>query len=119
LAGYRPAFKKKKKPGAVVSPEDEVRRTKLPRRDDLEMFGVVTQRVGGTNIRIMCEDNEERICRIPGKLKKRVWMRVGDYVIVKLWDFQKSKADVVWRYTQVQAEHLKRKGYLDKLQGTM
>lgn len=102
-----------------LSPEEQqqeaIRRTPMPRRHELEMFGVVTQLLGATQIRIMCEDSVERICRITGKMRKRVWMRVGDVVIVKLWDFQRSKADVVWRYIGTQSEHLRKRGLLGKL----
>ena len=106
----------KKEEKAKAEQEERLRRTRLPRRDELEMFGVVSQRLASNNIRVMCEDGTERVCRIPGKMKKRVWMRLNDVVIVKLWDFQPIKADVVWRFLGVQTEHLKRKGYLDKLQ---
>jgi len=112
------AYYKSKKPRPVQTEEqklEEIRRTRMPKRDELEMFGVVSQRVGGTQILVMCEDGKERNCRITGKMRKRIWMRMNDIVIVKLWDFQPSKADVAWRYTPTQADHLKRKGYLSKL----
>jgi translation initiation factor 1A len=96
--------------------QEQIRRTRLPNKDELEMLGIVTQRVGGNHIMVMCDDGEERNCRIPGKMRKRVWMRPGDVVIIKLWDFQPSKADVAWRYSPIQAEHLRKKGYLDKIQ---
>ena len=93
----------------------EIRKMRMPDRDNLEMFGIVQQLHGSDQIRIFCEDGKERMCRIPGKLRKSVWMRERDIVIIRLWDFQQSKADVVWRYMGVQTEHLKRKGYLGKL----
>lgn len=106
---------KREEEQALQKQQEEIRRIRLPRRDELEMFGVVTQLHGSNQIRVMCEDNVERVCRIPGKMKKRVWMRQNDVVIVRLWDFQKSKADIVWRFTEIQVDHLRRKGYLDKL----
>ncbi|MFH1255744.1 MAG: translation initiation factor eIF-1A [Candidatus Diapherotrites archaeon] len=93
----------------------EIRYIKLPKRENLEMFGTVTQLHGTNQIRVMCEDKQERMCRIPGKMKKRVWIRENDVVIVRLWDFQPIKADIVWRFTGIQSEHLRKKGYLDKL----
>jgi translation initiation factor 1A len=46
-------------------------------------------------------------------MKRRVWIREGDIVIVAPWDFQKeTRADVVWRYTHSQADNLRRKGLL-------
>jgi translation initiation factor 1A len=61
---------------------------------------------------VQCVDGVTRMCRIPGKIKKRVWIREGDTVIVVPWDFQAEKADVVWRYTQPQVDWLQRKGFL-------
>ncbi len=92
----------------------EVERIRLPREKDGEMFGIVLQLMGATQVKIACQDGKERNCRIPGKIKKRVWMRQGDVVIIKLWDFQPIKADVMWRYLGNQTEWLKRNG---KLQG--
>jgi len=57
-------------------------------------------------------DGKVRMGRIPGKMKKRIWIREGDIVIVVPWDFENGKADVVWRYTRPQVDWLERKGYL-------
>jgi translation initiation factor 1A len=90
-------------------------RLRLPNKKDLEMFGIAIQLHGGDQIKVACEDGKERMCRIPGKLKKRVWIREGDIVIIKLWDFQPIKADIVWRYLGMQVERLEREGYLKNL----
>ena len=46
-------------------------------------------------------------------MKRRVWIKAGDTVIVAPWDFQSdTRGDVVWRYTASQTEWLKKKGYL-------
>jgi translation initiation factor 1A len=50
--------------------------------------------------------------RIPGKMKKRIWIREGDVVIVIPWEIENEKADVVWRYTGPQVDWLQRKGFL-------
>ncbi|MBM3282285.1 MAG: translation initiation factor eIF-1A [Candidatus Diapherotrites archaeon] len=86
-----------------------------PYRDHGEMFAIVVKLHGADQILAACEDGKERHCRIPGKLKKKVWMREGDLIIVRLWDFQPIKADVVWRYLPLQTEKLKRMGLLTKL----
>lgn len=90
-------------------------RLRMPYRDHGEMFAVVTKLHGTDQILAMCEDGKERHCRIPGKLKKKVWMREGDVIIVRLWDFQPIKADVVWRYLPMQTEKLRRMGALEKM----
>ncbi|MFH1224591.1 MAG: translation initiation factor eIF-1A [Candidatus Diapherotrites archaeon] len=95
--------------------QEEIRRIRLPHRDELEQLGIVTRLHGSDQIKVQCEDGTERMIRIPGKMRKRVWIRENDVVIVRLWDFQPIKGDVTWRYTGVQAEHLRKKGYLEKL----
>ena len=52
------------------------------------------------------------MARIPGKMRRRQWVRDGDLIIVWPWDFQDSKADVKHRYTKTQALYLSRKGVL-------
>jgi translation initiation factor 1A len=97
------------------SQEDYFGRMRLPRKDDYELFGLVIQLMGANQIMVLCEDGKERNVRIPGKLKKKVWVRENDIVIVKLWDFQPSKGDIAWRYMGNQVEWLKRKNFLSKL----
>jgi translation initiation factor 1A len=51
------------------------------------------------------------MCRIPGKIRKRLWIRENDVVIVRPWAVQgEEKGDVVYRYTRTQVEWLRRKG---------
>ena len=50
------------------------------------------------------------MCRVVGKMRKKVWVRVGDLVIVKKWTVQEdSKGDIVFRYTKTQANRIKEK----------
>ncbi len=78
-----------------------------------EVLGVVVKLLGFDRILVKCQDGAERLCRIRGKMKRRVWIREGDIVIVSPWEFQTDKrGDVVWRYTHAQAETLRRKGIL-------
>ena len=78
-----------------------------------ELLGVVTKLLGFDRIMVKCQDGKERLCRIRGKMKRRVWIRENDVVLVAPWDFQTdTRGDVTWRYTHGQAELLRRKGYL-------
>jgi len=92
----------------------EIMRTKLPRGS--QVFGVLEQRLGASRIRIRCLDGKTRICRVPGRLKRRLWVREGDVVIVEPWEFGgDEKGDVIYKYSKAQLEFLKRKGYLKQL----
>lgn len=87
-------------------------RVKMPNRRINEMFALADQILGGRRVSILCEDGETRLARIPGKMRRRQWVREGDLIIVWPWDFQDSKADVKHRYTKTQAMYLSRKGAL-------
>lgn len=92
--------------------ETVITRVRVPRKQDHEIFGYVESLLGSNRIRVRCLDGQIRMARIPGKMKKRIWIREGDVVIVVPWDFQNEKADVVWRYTGPQVDWLERKGFL-------
>ena len=53
--------------------------------------------------------------RIPGKLRRRMWVRENDLLIVVPWSFQDSKADVKFRYTPTQTANLKRRGKIPEI----
>ena len=94
--------------------EEQIKRVRMPRKG--EIFGRVVNLLGSNRLMVECEDGKERICRIPGKLKKRVWTRTDDIVLIKPWDTQSdSRADLVWRYRKNEVGFLKRKGYLKHL----
>ncbi len=96
--------------------QEQIVRVKMPKQREGEMFGVVMAEFGGARFSCYCEDGKERICRIPGRLKRRVWVREGDYVIVKPWEIEgDKKGDILWRYRPLEVEWLKNRNYLKDL----
>lgn len=92
--------------------EEVVTRVPLPRRE--EMIGIIEQRLGGNKMLVNCLDGKTRNCRVPGRLKRKLWLRPGDVVIVEPWELDKNKGDVIFKYKPNQIEWLKNKGYLKK-----
>jgi translation initiation factor 1A len=94
----------------VVS-ETDIQNMILPATTDV--LGVAVKMMGFDRILVKCQDGRERLCRIRGKIKRRVWIRENDIVLVSPWDFQSdTRGDIIWRYTRGQADWLRRKGYL-------
>jgi translation initiation factor 1A len=87
-------------------------RVPLPNRKVNEMFAIADQILGGRRVRAVCEDGDSRLARIPGKMRRRQWVREGDLIVIQPWDFQDEKANVVMRYTKTQSLYLSRKGVL-------
>ena len=94
----------------VIS-EEEIEHMVLPVANDV--LGIAVTMLGFDRVLVNCQDGHERLCRIRGKMKRRMWIRLGDIVLVSPWDFQSDKrGDIFWRYKRNQAEWLRRNGYL-------
>jgi translation initiation factor 1A len=91
--------------------EDDMGRVPVPSGNDV--LGVAIKLLGFDRIMVKCQDGHERLCRIRGKLKRRVWIRVGDIVLVSPWDFQSdTRGDIFGRYKKNQTTWLRSQGYL-------
>jgi translation initiation factor 1A len=77
-----------------------------------ELLGRVQKISGGNQVLVQCTDGEIRLCRIRGKMKRRMWIREQDIVLVSPWDFDHKRADIVWRYIKDHADWLENNGYM-------
>lgn len=92
------------------NPKEELERIRTPRPG--EILGVVEQMLGFDRLRVRCKDGFVRNCRIPGKIRRRLWVREGDVVIVRPWSVQgEKKADILHRYIGAQLDTLRKKGF--------
>ncbi|HNZ52185.1 MAG: Translation initiation factor 1A [Candidatus Diapherotrites archaeon ADurb.Bin253] len=92
------------------SEEIKIARAKIPRGE--EVIGIIEERLGGNKMKVKCLDGKTRNSRVPGRLKRKLWLRPGDTVLVEPWELDKSKGDVIFKYPSNQIEWLKRNGYL-------
>lgn len=107
--------KKKEELARQAEIQQQIARIRLPRNN--QVLGLVEQRLGGSRMRARCLDGKTRICRIPGRLKRTLWVREGDVIIIELWEFGgEKKGDIVYKYTKNQVQFLKTKGYLKKIE---
>lgn len=100
---------------AGLESDEAVQRYRMPDQRNREMFAIADELMGASKLRVMCEDGKSRMARIPGKMKRRMWIKPGDLVIVKPWDFQDDKADVKYRYVRTQAVNLSRRKKIPEL----
>lgn len=106
--------KKKEEQQRHEQMQHEISRMHLPREP--QVFGVIEQRLGGSRMRVRCLDGKNRICRIPGRLTRKLWVREGDIVVVEPWEYSgHEKGDIIYKYTPTQVGFIKRKGYLKHL----
>ena len=106
--------KKKEEQQRQEQLQQEISRIHLPK--GRETFGMIEQRLGASRMRVRCLDGKTRICRIPGRLTRRLWVRENDIVIVEPWEYGgDGKGDIIYKYTPTQAAFLKRKGHLKEM----
>lgn len=107
--------KKKEEYEAQQQEQEEIKRVKLPRGN--QCFGIVDQRLGASRMRVRCLDAKTRICRIPGRLKRKLWVREGDLVLVEPWELGgDQKGDIIFKYRPTQIDYLKKTGQLKQLE---
>ena len=84
---------------------------------DFEVLGIAEKLLGYERVMVRCLDGFTRLCRIRGKMKRRVWIRLNDVVIVSPWDFQRDKrGEITYRYRRNQTAWLRNNGYLEELE---
>ena len=105
------------RPNAYQSQNGEVTRVPLPR--DKQVLGILEQRLGANHMMIKCFDGRARNCRVPGRLKRKLWLREGDVVLVEPWELGgDERGDILLKYSLAQVEWLRKKGFL-KTQGEL
>lgn len=96
-----------------VKSEGELKKIRLP--EEGELFGRVLKMLGGENLVVKCLDGVTRRGRIRGKLKRRIWIRDNDIVIIAPWDFKsEERGDILWRFTLPQVDWLKQNDHIPK-----
>jgi translation initiation factor 1A len=92
--------------------EPSIARAPLPK--GREVIGIVEQRYGGNKMKVNCLDEKERVGRVPGRLKRHLWLRPGDVIIIEPWELDNNKGEILLKYKPSQIAWLKKNGYLEK-----
>lgn len=101
--GKRKHHKKRKKSSKTTSSD-------LVYKDDGQEYARIIRLLGGPNLEIICEDGIKRMGVIRGNMRNKIWVSIGDYLLVSLREFQDEKCDVLLRYTPENVRALKSYG---------
>ena len=93
---------------------EDIQKVKIPR--GREVIGVIDQRLGASRMRVKCLDGKTRICRVPGRMKRKLWVREQDVVLIEPWEYGNEKGDIIFKYKNTQISWLQRKGYIKSLE---
>lgn len=76
-------------------------------------YGVVTKKLGGTHVLVLCSDGKERRCLITNKFRRRIWLDKGSVI---LWchrpDVSGETIDIKERYLPDIVKQLRQNGSL-------
>merc|ERR1712010_216238 len=92
--------------------ENDGIKRELDLKEEGQEYAQVTKILGSARLRCNCFDGKERLCNIRGKMRRKVWIGVGDVVLLGLRDFQDDKADVIQKYKPDEARRLKAQGHI-------
>mmetsp|Transcript_22877 Transcript_22877/g.54141 ORF Transcript_22877/g.54141 Transcript_22877/m.54141 type:complete len:147 (-) Transcript_22877:1838-2278(-) len=103
---------KGKKNKKRVSSENNKERRELIFKENGQEYAQILKMLGNGRCDAYCFDGVKRLCHIRGKMRKRVWVNVGDIVLVGLRDFQDKKGDIIQKYYFEEARILRAYGEL-------
>ncbi len=89
-------------------------RIRIPRNK--EIIGIVLQRLGGNRMEVKCTDGKTRNCRVPGRFKRKFWLRPHDLILIVPWPDDDHKGEIVFQYQPNTISQLKKRGLIKNLQ---
>lgn len=92
--------------------QNEPDKRELVFKEDEQEYAKVLKMLGNGRVECFCFDSQIRLAHIRGKMRKKVWINVGDIILVGLRDYQDDKCDVILKYTADEARNLKTYGEL-------
>lgn len=81
-------------------------RRDLQIKTDGQVYAKVLKNLGNCRLELECYDGIKRLGHIRGSMKNKVWISVGDIVLISTRDFQDDKCDVILKYTSEEVRKL-------------
>ena len=74
---------------------------------ELQEYAQIMRLLGNCRCELYCIDGKTRLGHIRGNMRKKVFVKVGDIVLVSLREFEDSKCDIIYLYKKEEAASLK------------
>ena len=100
-------FKKGKKGGIPMSKQ-------LILKEEGTQYATLNKNLGNNRFTCDCHDGRERLGHICGRMQKRVWLKIGDLVLVSTRDYQDEKCDIIHKYSEDNKNTLLKQGQIKK-----
>lgn len=86
--------------------KNEPQKRELVVKEEGQEYAQVLKNLGGNRLELHCVDGTKRMGVIRGAIRRKMWICVGDIVLVGLRDFEEGKVDVLSRYTPDETKQL-------------
>lgn len=103
-----------KKKGLNDLQNEDSSRVKYPKNN--EVIAIVVKRLGGSRMNVRSVKGEDLLARVPGRVKKFLWIREGDIVLLQPWELDSSKADLIYKYRPNEVKILEKNNMLGNLE---
>lgn len=97
---------KKKKRGKNTKNKWSAPKRSLVFKQNMQEYVKMTKMLGDRRIMVLLPDKSEMMAVIPGRFRKRCWMRTGDILLASFREFQDNKLDIIHKYTSEEARKL-------------
>jgi len=91
--------------------KNEPQKRELTLAGEDQDYGQVTKMLGMGHLQITLQDGSQVTGVICGRMKKKVWISVGDVVLIALREFEQGKVDVIGKYNADEAKSLAKDGH--------
>jgi translation initiation factor 1A len=87
----------------------ENKNTRFKEENESQEYAQITKALGNCRFEVLCFDGKTRMATMCGKMRKRVFVNQGEFILVSLRDWQDSKCDIIDKYNANDVQKLKQK----------
>ena len=81
-------------------------------KEEGQEYSQITKILGSGRFQCKCFDGQTRLGLVRGKMNKKIWIELGNFVLVGLREYQDEKCDIFHKYSNDEALRLKTLGEL-------
>lgn len=98
-----------------MSKSKKTQKRELEFKDDGQEYAYVIRMLGNGRCRVQCMDGVVRLAVIRGAMRKKVWIKLEDWVLVGIREYQDTKCDIIGKYSDEDVRNLKAYGEIQSM----
>ena len=89
---------KKGKKAKKIQNNEEDRKLVFKDEEQFQEYAQITKILGSGRFEVQCFDSKTRLATIRGNMRKKVWVKSGDLILVSLREYEDAKCDIIYLY---------------------